>query len=293
MLGMPGMRYIPLDSHSVLTQWQFSPFPLLVLAAVVVTAAWYLRARSLLVARGRRWRWTRTVSFLAGLVALDLALQSPVATFTMEFFQAHVVQHLLLMVVAPPLLAMGAPMTLALQTSDRDTKVRLLGILNSTPFRWMTHPLPVAAAYYFTMFAFFLTFALGFAMDHMWVMDLINVGFFFASTLFWWPIVGPHPGRRLTEPLAVAYLLSACLACTLLGVSIAFSPVRVCSAYGHAADPLGLLPLVRGWGLTPEVDQQLGGLLMWIPGCAVYAGAVLAIVARFYAAPHGKVQEAS
>jgi cytochrome c oxidase assembly factor CtaG len=53
------------------------------------------------------------------------------------------------------------------------------------------------------------------------------------------------------------------------------------------------LPLVRGWGLTPEVDQQLGGLLMWIPGCAAYAGAVLAIVARFYAAPHVKVQEAS
>jgi putative copper resistance protein D len=219
MLGMPGMRYIPLDSHSVLTQWQFSPFPLLVLAAVVVTAAWYLRARSLLVARGRRWRWTRTVSFLAGLVALDLALQSPVATFTMEFFQAHVVQHLLLMVVAPPLLAMGAPMT----------------------FRWMTHPLPVAAAYYFTMFAFFLTFALGFAMDHMWVMDLINVGFFFASTLFWWPIVGldPIPHWQMSHGAKLVNLLIGVPIESFLGLALLSATRPAASIYTLAGTHSG------------------------------------------------------
>ena len=57
----------------------------------------------------------------------------------------------------------------------------------------ITHPLPVWFPYYFSMFAFFLTFALGFAMRHMWVMDLVNLAFFFASTLFWWPIVGHRP----------------------------------------------------------------------------------------------------
>jgi putative copper resistance protein D len=209
MLGMPGMRYVPLDSHTVLARWQFSPFPLLVLAAVVITAVWYLRAQSDLAARGRRWSWKRTLSFVAGLVALDLALQSPVATFTMEFFQAHVIQHLLLMVVAPPLLAMGAPMTLALQTSGRDTKVRLLGILNSRPFRVVSHPVPVWFAYYFSMFAFFLTFALGFAMGHMWLMDLVNLVFLFASTLFWWPIVGldPIPHWSMSHGAKMANLL--------------------------------------------------------------------------------------
>ena len=83
----------------------------------------------------------------------------------MEYFQAHVVQHLLLMVIAPPLLAMGAPMTLALQTSSRSGKVRLLALLNSRPFKVLTHPLPVWFLYYFSMFAFFLTFALNFAME--------------------------------------------------------------------------------------------------------------------------------
>ena len=92
----------------------------------MVTAAWYLRAGWALSTRGRSWSAKRTVSFMAGLVALIIALQSPVATYTMDYFQAHVIQHLLLMVIAPPLLAMGAPMTLALQTSSRRTKVRLL-----------------------------------------------------------------------------------------------------------------------------------------------------------------------
>ena len=232
MVGMPGMRYVPLDSHTAVAQWQFSPFPLLVLAAVVVIAVWYLRAQSDLAARGRRWSWKRTLSFLAGLVALDLALQSPVATFTMEFFQAHVIQHLLLMVVAPPLLAMGAPMTLALQTSGRDTKVRLLAILNSRPFRMVSHPVPVWFAYYFSMFAFFLTFALGFAMDHMWLMDLINLVFLFASTLFWWPIVGldPIPHWPMSHGAKMANLLigvpiESFLALALLSTTSPAAPI--------------------------------------------------------------------
>jgi len=203
------MSRVAFDGHNLLTHWEFSPFALLVLAAVVGVGAWYLRAQWALSLRGRRWPVKRTVSFVAGLVAIDLALQSPVAAFTMTYFQAHVVQHLLLMVIAPPLLAMGAPMTLVLQTSSRTTKVRLLAVLNSRPFRTLTHPVPVWFLYYFSMFAFFLTFALNFAMLHMWVMDLINVGFLFASTLFWWPIIGVDPiphwkmshGARLTNLL--------------------------------------------------------------------------------------------
>jgi putative membrane protein len=241
MLGMPGMRYVPLDSHTALGQWQFSPFPLLVLATVVVTAAWYLRARSQLTVRGRRWSWNRTVSFLAGLVALDVALQSPVATFTMEYFQAHVIQHLLLMVVAPPLLAMGAPMTLALQTSGREAKVRLLGILNSRPFRLMTHPLPVAVAYYLSMFAFFLTFALGVAMRHMWLMDVINLAFLFASTLFWWPIVGldPIPHWQMSHGAKLANLLIGVPIESFLGLALLSTTRPAASVYTLASTHSG------------------------------------------------------
>jgi putative copper resistance protein D len=206
---MNGMGRVPLDLHTAVTRWEFSPFAVLVVVAAVAAAAWYLRAAWSLSLRQRQWSRKRTASFLAGLAGIVVALQSPVATFTMEYFQAHVVQHLLLMVIAPPLLAMGAPMTLALQTSNRTAKVRLLAALNSRPFKVLSHPLPVWFLYYFSMFAFFLTVALNFAMEHMWVMDLINVAFLVASTLFWWPIVGldPIPHWKMNHGVRMANLL--------------------------------------------------------------------------------------
>ncbi|MGO8870778.1 MAG: cytochrome c oxidase assembly protein [Acidimicrobiales bacterium] len=240
---MHGMSPLVFSAHTAMTQWELSPFALLMLVTVLAAGAWYLRGVHLLASRGRRWSTKRTVSFLGGLVGIDIALQSPVAAFTADYFQAHVIQHLLLMVVAPPLLAMGAPMTLALQTSGRQTKVRLLGILNSGPFQVLTHPVPVWFLYYFSMFAFFLTFALGFAMGHMWVMDLINLTFFFASTLFWWPLVGLDPiphwqmshGVRLTN-LLIGVPLESFLALALLSSSRpAASMYSVSSTHAGAA----------------------------------------------------------
>ena len=206
---MNGMARVSLSSHTALTRWEFSPFAVVVLVAAVAAAVWYLRAQWSLSARGRHWSGKRTVAFLSGLVGIVIALQSPVASFTMEYFQAHVIQHLLLMIIAPPLLAMGAPMTLALQTSSRSGKIRLLALLNSRPFKVLTHPLPVWFLYYFSMFAFFLTFAINYAMEHMWVMDLVNVGFLLASTLFWWPLVGldPVPHWQMSHGLRMVSLL--------------------------------------------------------------------------------------
>ncbi len=237
------MSRVAFNLHTALTRWEFGPFALLVLAAAIITAAWYLRAEWSLSTRGRSWSIKRTVSFMAGLVAVVIALQSPVSTFTMDYFQAHVIQHLLLMVIGPPLLAMGAPMTLALQTSSRSGKIRLLSILNSRPFKVLTHPLPVWVLYYFSMFAFFLTFALNFAMTHMWVMDLINLGFFFASTLFWWPLIGVDPvphwkmgyGTRMAN-LLIGVPLESFLALALLSETRpAASMYTVASTHSGAA----------------------------------------------------------
>ena len=218
------MTPLAFNLDTVLRGWQLSPFPLSVLAALLVIAYWYLRADWQLALRGRKWRTRRTASFTVGLLMIDLALQSPIDSLTMSYFQAHVVQHLLLMVVAPPMLAMGAPMTLALQSSSRRTKELLLNILNSRAFKLLTHPLTVWFLYYVSMYAFYLTGALGYSMNHMMVMDLVNVGFFGASTLFWWPIVGTDPiphwkmgyGTRLIS-LMIGIPIESFLGLTLLG----------------------------------------------------------------------------
>ena len=273
--------------HNAVTRWEFTPFAVVVLVSVIAAGAWYLQAQWALSARGRRWSPKRTASFLAGLVAIDVALQSPVAAFTMEYFQAHVVQHLLLMVTAPPLLAMGAPMTLALQTSGRTGKVRLLKVLNSRPFQVLTHPLPVAFLYYFSMFAFFLTFALNFSMTHMWVMDLVNVAFLIASVHFWWPIVGLDPiphwkmshGVRLTN-LLIGVPVESFLALALLSTTRgAASMYTVASTHAGAGilwigaelfTFLALIPVFLQWVRFEErkgarYDAQLDAELVASP----------------------------
>jgi cytochrome c oxidase assembly factor CtaG len=196
MPGMPGVHRLGFTFHNVLTSWDTGPFALLTLVTCLAVGAWYLKAVWALSAKGRGWSRMRTVSFVVGLVMIDIALQSPVASFSTGYFEAHMVQHLLLMVTAPPLVALGGPMTLALQTSSRTVKVRMLRVLNSRVFKWWSHPIPTAAAYYFAMFAFFLTSGIDVAMRHMWLMDLVNIAFLVASLHFWWPIVGvdhiPH-----------------------------------------------------------------------------------------------------
>ena len=238
---MSGMSRVPFSLHGALTQWQFSPFSILMLAVLVTAGVWYLRADWQLSVRGRRWSNRRTLSFLLGLVAIDLAFQSSVATFTGEYFQAHVMQHLLLMVIAPPLLAMGAPMTLALQTSSRRTKVRILTLLNSRPFQVLTHPIPVWFLYYFSMFAFFLTIALAYAMAHMWLMDLINLAFLFAATLFWWPIVGldPIPHWKMNHGTRMVSLLIGIPVESFLGLALISSARPAAPIYSVASTHAG------------------------------------------------------
>jgi cytochrome c oxidase assembly factor CtaG len=103
------------------------------------------------------------------------------------------------------------------------------------------------------------------------------------GTVFWWPLIGTAPERRLSPLSAVGYLFAGCVGCTILGIYLTFASVEVCSAYLSPRDPLGVLPMLRSrWGFTPAADQQIGGLIMWVPACLVYLCAILAQFARWY-----------
>ena len=170
------------------------------------------------------------------------------ATLTGSYFQAHVLQHLLLMIIAPALLAMGAPMTLILQTSSRRAKTSWLRILHGPFFAALTHPIVVWFLYYGSMLAFFLTPLIGFAMEHMWLMDMINVGFLFGGALFWWPMVGldPIPRWNVNYPLRMVNLLigvplESFLAIALLGAHRSIAPMYSLSSSHSGAGVLWVL----------------------------------------------------
>lgn len=254
----------------LLHAWTWRPTVAMIVAAGLVLHGVRLRLS----------RPSRTLALVAACAAVVLAVASPIAALARgTLFSAHMLQHMLLALVAPPLLLLALPptksSTQAASPARRAPAVATWAMGVGAMWIWHAQALCNAAA---TSDA---------------VRALQNLSLPAMGLAFWWPILGPRVDQRLPDMAAIAYLFTACVACTLLGVSITFSPVVVCSAYGHAADPLGALPLVREWGLTPAVDQQLGGLLMWVPGCTAYAGAILAIVARFYGAPHIKVQGAS
>ena len=251
--------------HPALTAWQWSPFSICVPVVLVVIGYCYLRGDWRLAARGRRWPGRRTLAFMAGLVAVDLALQSPVATFTASYFQAHVAQHLLLMVVAPPLLALGAPSTLLLQTATRANKKRWLAVLRSQPFAIATHPVLVWFFYFGAMFAFFLSPLLNFAMEHMALMDAINLAFLLGGTFYWWPMVGLDPivhwrmgyGARIAN-LALGVPFEA-----FLGIAIMAQRVPIASMYTVASTRAGGALL---WAAT-EVATFIGMVpivLQWV-----------------------------
>jgi cytochrome c oxidase assembly factor CtaG len=97
-----------------------------------------------------------------------------------------------------------------------------------------------------------------------------HLSFLVTGTIFWWPIFGPLEDRHLSTLPAVSYLFGACVCCSLLGAFLTFGPV-------------GLYPAYTGYmGLDAKSDQQLAGLLMWVPGCFVYLSGILAVVRRWY-----------
>jgi cytochrome c oxidase assembly factor CtaG len=211
---------------------------------------------------------------------------SPVAALARgTLFSAHMLQHMLLTLIVPALALLSVPPTAGEGHAGES------GRAAATGSRVASRVAPWAAGVG-AMWIWHAPSLCNAAATSDGVRALQTASLLAMGAAFWRPIVGPRLDRRLPEAAAVAYLFTACAACTVLGVAITFSPVEVCSAYGHTMDPLGALPLVRGrWGLTPPVDQQLGGLLMWVPGCTAYATAILAVVARFYGAPHTRTPE--
>ena len=246
-------------SELLSSAWDGGP----VVIAIFVAAAVAYRVLS----RGQRL--VRPGYLVTAFAVLVLSLASPIAVLARDYlFCAHMLQHLLLVLIVPPLALLSLPGTESNAGSSRPVARLALwqwGLGVGAMWLWHAPTLCNAASRSLPVHGFQL-------------LSLLAMG-----TAFWWPIFGPHAQRRLAPLGAMVYLFTACVACTVLGVFVTFSPVAVCSVYVHPVDRLGALSLLRdGWGLAPKADQEIGGLLMWVPACIVYAVAILAMLRRYY-----------
>jgi putative membrane protein len=162
-------------------------------------------------------------------------------------FSAHVVEHLLLALIIPALLLLATP------AFPLGRLAKLERVLGHPPVSWI---LGVGAMLLWHIPALFNAAMSSGALHVFETLSLLVTG-----VIFWWPILGPLRDRHLAPLGAVIYLFSACSSCTLLGAYLTFGPAV----------------------LDARADQQLGGLLMWVPGCFVYLSAILLTVRRWYA----------
>jgi cytochrome c oxidase assembly factor CtaG len=228
----------------------------------------------------------RRVWFVLGIAVLILSLESPLDALSDDYlFSAHMAQHLLLILIVPPLLLLGL--------SERTTRGWLQNPLIAGAERILGNPWLAWTLAIGVMTLWHVPVLYNYALAHDGIHVLQHLTFLVTATMFWWPILHPLPERRLQTGLAVLYLFAAAAENSVLGIIITFMRVGHYPAYLHPDDEYGALTLIRDvWGLSAADDQRLGGLLMWIPGCSVYFIAILALIAKWYATPENELAAA-
>lgn len=249
--------------------WDLEPSVLLGCAALLASYGLAVRGRP----ERRGWLWA------AGVLVLAFALVSPLDLLADQLsLAAHMVQHLLLILAAVPLLVAGAP--------ERFLRALLERPRANALERWLGRPALAWTVGMGTLFVWHVPWLYDAALRSEGLHVIEHLSLLAGSMIFFWPVLTPVRERRAPPLVAVAQLLSAAIAGALLGVLITFAPVGVYAFYLSPPASPALLQLVRGgWGMTPAFDQQLGGTLMWTAGGPLYLGLALTAFAGLYGPP--------
>jgi putative membrane protein len=269
----------PLAPHDLWQAWSFEPA---VLIGLVMTGWLYLAGARRLwrtAGVGHGIRRAEASAFTAGWILLAIALISPLHRLGGALFSAHMVQHELLMAAAAPLLVLGRPVVALLWAVPMGWR-RALGELSATswvqgPWQLLTLPVVAWTVHAIAIWAWHAPALYQATLSSELVHTAQHLSFLGSGLLFWWSLLRAREGR-LGRPPAVIYLFTTALHTSLLGVLLTFSGELWYPLYNATTRP---------WGLTALEDQQLAGLIMWIPGSLAYLVAALAIAASWLSEP--------
>ncbi len=268
-----------------LRSWPFDPW---ILTVLLLAAGVYLRGWLVLRRRDPgRWHGGRPAAFLGGLATIYLALASPVEPFAGLLLQVHMVQHLLLMMAAPPLLWLGAAVPLAAGLAAarahlRDSPLAVRAALRRL-FGRLTHPLSVLVLFVATTWVWHAPPVYDLALRSNGWHYLQHACFLGSALVFWYSIVRPYPARPRWSPwLLLPCLFLADLSNTALAALLTFSD-RVLYPYYSEVPRLA--------GLSALDDQSAAGVVMWVPGSAAFLLPLFAIGVRTPVRPWGESQE--
>jgi cytochrome c oxidase assembly factor CtaG len=260
---------------SVWRMWSWEPsivIPLLLVAmlyAVGVHRLW----RASATGRGI-YRW-EVISCAGGWLTLVLALLSPVHPIGEELFWVHMVQHELLMAIAAPLLVLGRPLMVFVWALPARWRRGATQWTTARPLRasWrvLTAPAVAWALQAVVLLAWHVPALFDAALESEALHALQHICFLGSALLFWWSLARGNRARA-SDGAAIIYLFTTGVSTSVLGVLLTFAPRPWYTAYGTSA---------LAWGLTPLEDQQLAGLVMWVPAGVVYVVAALMFFTRW------------
>ena len=270
---------------ALLLSWDVRPEVLVVLALLgsMYARGWW-RIRRQRVGRPARqvasqhplaagWR---LAAYLGGLAILGVALMSPIDVLGGQLFAMHMIQHLLLVMIAPPLLLIANPLPFFLWALPAGTRYAVGGLLNrESPLRRGLRSITAPGLVWMGFVAVFVGWhdphAYDAALRSTPVHDLEHITFFGAAMLYWWQVIGAGPRlRSLSRGMRLVFLLATIPVNMAAGVAISFANQPIYPYY--AAVP-------RPWGMSVMQDQTLGGVIMWIPGSMMYVLAALILIA--------------
>ena len=180
------------------------------------------------------------------------------------------VQHMLLELVAAPLLLAGAPITLALRAASSSVRRRLLAILQSRIMHAISFPVVAWLLFAAANWGWHFSVLYDQALENQALHYLQHATFLGAALLFWWPVIGADPSPwRLPHPVRILYLFLAMPQNSFLGVALLSASTVL---YPH------YVTNGRDWGLSPLEDQALGGVIMWVVGDVFFLAAMLLVV---------------
>jgi len=214
-------------------------------------------------------------SYAAGWLALFIALVSPLHSWGQVLFSAHMTQHEVLMLVSAPLLVLGRPIVPFLHALPLTWARRATGLSRSNLWqaiwRFLTIPFIAWLLHAIVLWVWHIPSLFDATLQSQSIHAIQHISFLFSALLFWWALFRAK-NSAFNYGLGVLYLFTTALHSGLLGALLTFAPTSWYPAYAN---------LTESWGLTPLQDQQLGGLIMWIPSGVVYIVAGLAVFAAW------------
>lgn len=255
--------------ETVLTQWNFSPVNIALLLAATGAYYWLPGFK----------RQKRALFFWLGMGVFVLAACSPLHYLGMRYyFSAHMITHIMLLLVCGPLLVLSIPTVLPERLQHGVNRLSAflyrrswLGWMAGVGLMWCWHIPAVFDAAAAQMHAPYSILPL-----------LHTAGMVLAGMLFCWPLAGPVPRYHIHPLQGVLYLFTACITCSLLGLLITFAPL---GTYHHYIDMDAMMHSTGSgpWGLSRAADQQAAGLIMWVPCCFIYLAGCLLLLQRWFA----------